>query len=344
MPTNRYGLTRHIPAAVAREVRQRSRFGCVLCRAGFYEYEHIDPAFEEARVHDPGHICCLCSSCHGAVTRGQRSKASVAAAYEAIQAKTIGEVGRPIGPLDFYGGNAELSIGGLRYSPIVKTVLRYHGADIIKVVPGDRVTPGTISATFTDEAGIPVLELIENGWEGSTANWDIEIIGPRITVRSQSGTIPLRLRLDPPGIIVIERLDMRIGDGHLLVSESAYAAGRYLEDGSIAWVHAQLGITRTAETAAAIEFAFPEELLARDEATAAQGQRLVSQDGTIVTSSGAGCMWIPVGIAVASLCGGFQLYGYACGIRPINGVRRMVNRDPRALMRYLATGEETPNG
>lgn len=332
MPTNRYGLSRHIPASVAREVRQKSRFRCVLCRAGFYEYEHIDPAFEEARVHDPDHICCLCSSCHGAVTRGQRSKASVAAAYKAIQAKTIEEVGRPIGPLDFYGGNAELSIRGLRYSPLVKTVLRYHGVDIIKVVPGDRFKPGTISATFTDEAGVPILELIENGWEGSTANWDIEIVGPRITVRSQSGTTPLRLRLDPPGIIVIERLDMRIRGGHLLVSESAYAAGRYLNNGSIIWVHAQLGITQTAETAAAIEFALPEELLARDKATAAQGQSLRSSDGMIVTSSGAGCMLIPAGIAIASLCGGFQLYGYACGTRPLDGVRRMVKKGPHALM------------
>lgn len=230
MPTNRHGLSRHIPAIVARQIRQRSKFGCVLCRAGFYEYEHINPTFEDARTHDPASICCLCSSCHGAVTRGQRSKASVKAAYEAIQAKSIEEAGKPIGPLDFYGGNAELLIGGLRYSPIVKTVLRYYGVDAIKIVPGDCATPGTISATFTDEAGTPVLELIENAWQGSTANWDIQVIGPRITVRSQAGAIPLKLRLDPPGIIVIERLDMRIGDCHLLVSESAYAAGRYLNE------------------------------------------------------------------------------------------------------------------
>jgi len=34
---NRHGLHRRIPAAVEREVRQRCKFGCVICRAGFYD-------------------------------------------------------------------------------------------------------------------------------------------------------------------------------------------------------------------------------------------------------------------------------------------------------------------
>lgn len=340
MPINRHGLSRYIPASVAREVRQRSKFGCVLCRNGFYEYEHIDPPFEDALEHDPARICCLCSSCHSTVTRRQRSKASVAAAYEDIQAKSIEEVGRPIGPLDFYGGNAELSIGGLRYSPFVKTVLRYHGQDIIKVSPGDHTTPGAISALFTDESGEPVLALVENAWEGSTANWDIEVVGPCITVRNKSGSIPLKLRLDPPGVIVIERLDMRIGDAHLLVSESAYAAGRYLEDDSIFWVHANISISHIAEEGVAIEFANPEELLARREAVTA-GASLESLGAGIVLSAGVGCLCVPIGLSIASLCGGFHLMGYSCGIRPLDGVRRMINKGARPLMYYIGTGKET---
>jgi len=41
---NRHGLHRRIPAAVEREVRQRCKFGCVVCRAGFYDYHHIGTA------------------------------------------------------------------------------------------------------------------------------------------------------------------------------------------------------------------------------------------------------------------------------------------------------------
>src|SRR5690606_25850953 len=154
------------------------------------------PEFENAQVHDPAHICCLCGSCHDAVTRRQRSKSSVIAAYKAIQEAPANDVAKPIGPLDFYGGNAILSTGGLRYGPLVQNVLRYYGRNIIRVVPGVGHNPGTISAIFTDDSGAPTLKLIENAWEGSITNWDIEVVGQSITVRRAAGMIVLKLRLD----------------------------------------------------------------------------------------------------------------------------------------------------
>lgn len=341
MPKNRYGLSRTIPERVKREVRQRSKFGCVLCRVGFYEYEHIDPPFEHATVHDPSRICCLCSSCHSAVTRGQRSKESVVAAYAAIQSMTAEEVSPPVGPLDFYGGRAELRIGGLFYSPLVQTVLRFHGKDLIKVVPGNGIQPGSIFAIFTNEEGVPVLKLVENAWEGATENFDIEVVGRRITVRTRANVIALQLRLEPPGVIVVERLDMRIDDCHLLVSEHAYAAGRYFSDGSIAWVYARIGIAQTSLNGAAIEFESPSVLRARERSSkGSNGARMATHDGGLILSAGAGCMWIPVGISIASLCGGFRLYGYVAGIRSIDGVRRMLRLGSEQVMRYLGTGVE----
>lgn len=71
---------------------------------------------------------------------------------------------------------------------------------------------------FTDEKGNAVLELDENEWVGSLEAWDIEVEGQRITVRQQLGVIALQLRLEPPSGIVVERLDMRIGEHHVLVS------------------------------------------------------------------------------------------------------------------------------
>ena len=190
---NKHGLSRHIPADVTRDIRKRSKFGCVICRSGFYEYEHIDPAFVDAREHDSSKICCLCPSCHSMVTLGQKSKASVASAYAAVQSGTIEEVGNPKGPLDFYGGHAELRIGGLSYSPTVRTVFRYHGSDVIHVEPGEGSLPGRISAIFTDDTGEPTLVLNENVWEGSTANWDIKVIGKKISVKTEAGRVALCL-------------------------------------------------------------------------------------------------------------------------------------------------------
>ena len=94
---NKYGLSRYIPSDVRREVRQRSKFGCVICRRGFYQYEHIDPPFDDATEHNPSHICCLCGSCHDSVTRGHISKEAIKAEYQRIQGLPLEKVGVPVG-------------------------------------------------------------------------------------------------------------------------------------------------------------------------------------------------------------------------------------------------------
>ncbi len=197
--TNTHGLSRHIPTEIKRQVRRRSRFGCVVCRRGFYQYEHIDPLFEDAREHDPARICCLCGGCHDDVTRGRISKALVAVRYTEVQQSSPESVQPPIGPLDFHDGRAELAIGRLLYSPAVESVLQYHGRNIIRVQPSKRLDePGKITASFTDHRGEEILRLEENEWVGSLNAWDIDVVGPKLTVRHAGGSVALQLRLDPP--------------------------------------------------------------------------------------------------------------------------------------------------
>jgi hypothetical protein len=68
--TNRFGLSRKIPADVKFQVRKREGFGCVICGVGIIEYEHVDPEFRDAEVHDPLKITILCPTCHAKKTRG----------------------------------------------------------------------------------------------------------------------------------------------------------------------------------------------------------------------------------------------------------------------------------
>ena|SRR5262245_8258957 len=82
---NQHGLSRHIPNDVKLAVRRLSKFGCVRCRNAIYQYEHIDPQFADARVHDPHVICLLCGSCHDRVTRGQVSKKTIKELYAKVQ-------------------------------------------------------------------------------------------------------------------------------------------------------------------------------------------------------------------------------------------------------------------
>lgn len=337
---NRHGLTRYIPADVRREVRRRSKFGCVICRLGFYQFEHIDPVFEDAEEHNPQYICCLCGSCHDAVTRGQKSKEAVAAAYEQIQNSQWHEVKPPVGPVDFHDGNAELLIGRLLYSPAVHVVVRYHGIDVIRVDPSSvDDEPGSISAVFTDDHGKEVLRLEQNAWIGSLANWDIEITGARISVRNLAKQIVLQLRLDPPGRIVVEHLDMRFGDAHLLATEETYSVGRILTGGSIHWVHAYIRINRCAPVGVAIEFTDAADLERRDAIIGNMGTSLATEDRSVVLNSSAGIMIKPVGIVIAGLCGSFDLVELSVGNQGLAEMRRVIKRHPEQIPRFISTGK-----
>jgi hypothetical protein len=78
---NKFGLTRNIPDPVKRAVRQRCGYGCVICGLSLYDYDHIDPPFEEAREHLPDDICLLCPTHHVRKSKGLISAADVRRAY-----------------------------------------------------------------------------------------------------------------------------------------------------------------------------------------------------------------------------------------------------------------------
>jgi hypothetical protein len=342
MGENRHGLSRDIPADVARDVRRRSKFGCVRCRSGFYVYEHIDPPFKDAREHRAEAICCLCASCHDAVTRGQLAKSTVKAAYDKIQAATIEEAGRPRGPLDFTGG-AELIIGGLSYHPAVNTVLRYHGRSLIQLHPASTPSEqGSISAVFTDSAGREALWLDAGHWIGSLAAWDIDVEGQRIAVRTKRGDITLQLRLDPPGRILVERLDMRYRDVHILATDKSYAAGRYIGPGLVLWSHANVIVNGSGPEGAAIEFASPGRLARR--IARATGKSPASSDGDLAIVGGVGVMIKSAGVSIASNCGSFHLLKWAVGSRPVDAMRSVLISQPEQVTTFIATGKTRPEG
>jgi hypothetical protein len=337
--TNKHGLSRYIPADVKRTVRQRCKFGCVLCRKGFYHYEHIDPPFENATAHDPDCICCLCAFCHDGVTRGHISKSLVKSTYSTIQSKSTDQVGPPTGPIDFHDGSAELVFGGLVYSKGLETVFRYHGTRVFRVVPGARPgEPGAISAVFTDDDGNETLRLEENEWIGRTDNWDIDITGPRISVKRKKGMESLRLRLDPPGRVTIENMDMRYKDAHILASETAFAAGRYHPDGTISWFFANIHITKGNHLSNAIEFTDPSELKDRWEwAQGSNASCMTDPNKRWILHGDLGVMDMELGITYGSYSN-YGLYGFQCvsHVASLDKVRDYVEKSVAPMAGWTA--------
>lgn len=205
MSINKHGLKRTIDASIKREIRQRCGFGCVNCGNAVYQYEHVDPPFSDAKIHDPSCIVLLCGGCHDRVTRGILSKETIK--LKSSNPKCV-EQGFSFGPFDLGLIEPEILVGTLK-SKGVKTLIRVLGDDVLSIKrPESEGLPFLISANLSDRDGNAILRIEDNEWITTTENWDVEIIGTNITIRKQLGDIVLSLRSEPPGKLVIERLEM----------------------------------------------------------------------------------------------------------------------------------------
>jgi len=336
---NKYGLPRDIPDPIKRQIRQRSKFGCVICRAGIYDYEHIDPEYGDAKSHDPDSICCLCTACHAKVTRGHFSKDYVRKKYKEVERSDKLDVPLPFEGLDFHDGKAELKIGGISYDPGVTSVVTYHGNAIFSICPSSGSDTAGINAVFLDDEGDQTLRISDNIWYGAVHAWDTEVVGRRIKVRKKKGALALVLRLEPPSKIVIEKLDMRVADAHILASERSYAVGRYINNSKVSWFHANMvHMGAPVPGASAIEFLTYFEAEWRDQKWNGRGKRLATEDGMIVMQTGLGVANKPMGVIVGANCLKFGMASLACGLRELKAMRRVVFRQPDRVAEFIGKG------
>lgn len=226
---NRYGLSRHIPAATALEVRRRCGFGCVICGSIIYTYHHIEPPFDQAKEHNPANIVLLCGGCHTRATKGLLSSDTIkkASRYPKCLEQGFSHVSLDVGeqfPVILLGNSSFVG------NP---TIIRAFGEPLFIVEPPEEPgTPFRISAAFYDRLGKEVCRIVQNEWQGLTSNWDITNVGREIAVRGAHGQIALQMRLDPPNRLIIENLDMCY-KGFRITVEGGGQVTTYLPDGSM---------------------------------------------------------------------------------------------------------------
>ena len=202
---NKFRLSDEIPDPIKREIRQRCGFGCVICGSAIYEYEHVDPPFSEAKEHNPDHIVLLCGHHHRLVTKGLLSKQTV---KEAASRPKCKEKGFSLGPFDI-GHEPPVIVLGTITARNAKTLIRISGDDVFSIsAPAEPGQPFLLNARFFDQGGQPILNIVENEWRSSSENWDVEVTGPRITIRRDLGDLALVLRSEPPHRLVIERMEL----------------------------------------------------------------------------------------------------------------------------------------
>ena len=205
MTTNRQNLSRPIPEAVKREVRQRDGFGCIVCGSSFYQYDHLGTEFKDAETHDPQQIVLLCGSCHDRKNRGALSTETIQ-----IHAKSphCMQANFSWGPMDVGHDHPEIILGTLT-ARNVRSLLTIDGEDVFSISrPLVAHGPFTVNASLYDKDGRQTIKIVSNEFQVMVSNWDVEVTGARVTVRSAPAKFDLVIRMEPPHRLVIERLDM----------------------------------------------------------------------------------------------------------------------------------------
>lgn len=204
---NRYGLTRSgLTEPIKRIVRQRCGFGCVICGSAFIEYDHFEPEFADALVHDPAHIILLCPHHHALKT-----KAPVWLNADEIRAASES-------PAALKEGYSEFAAPRIRIHPTVvfgeltciraKSILSVDGFNVFSIRdPEVDGGPYRVNAFLSNSLGTEMIEIVDNEVRASTKNWDMTLQGATLKIWEASRQAALVLRFESDRIVV-ERLAM----------------------------------------------------------------------------------------------------------------------------------------
>lgn len=180
-----------IPEAIAREVRQRCRFGCVMCGMPFFDYEHMTE-FAYVREHTADNITLLCPNHHAKKTRGKLDVDRIRAAdQEPFNAKRERsseydiESSRELRMV--FGTNSIGTIFAEDRSVI--HAVQVNGRSFMSVHREDGWF--TYSVIVTDAAGRVLLVVRQGKLVMSTAVWDYTYEGSNLQIRAGKGHILL---------------------------------------------------------------------------------------------------------------------------------------------------------
>ena len=192
-----------IPQGIKRTVRQECFFGCVLCGAPVFHYDHIEE-YSVVKEHTTDNLALLCERHHGAKTTGKLSKERVKegrlAPFNRDRVVSAGwqQEGSRLINIEL-GGNS--SACTLSQANPVHHVLWNTGSTFLAL----HWTDGwySISAVLTDENGQPLL-VIDRGELKvfSQQVWDYQYEGTTLKVRGGFGVILLNIRWSDTEFVV----------------------------------------------------------------------------------------------------------------------------------------------
>lgn len=217
--TNQFGLKRKIPADIRREVRQRSKFGCVICRSAIYQYEHILPEFKDAKEHHADNIALLCPTCHNNVTKKRIPKSVVQKHYAEVQQEVFNLPPRDSEYFVNHYQHLRVDIGKCKFNEH-RAIINIDGIDVLSYRKDQESGGYVVTGRFYDSKGNKLFEIIDNEWIGPTDIWDVEQEGTRLVIRGGSRDILFDAsKNEDTATLKINRLNMYVPPFNVVVQQ-----------------------------------------------------------------------------------------------------------------------------
>lgn len=213
-----------IPAAIKQAVRQACGFGCVLCGAPVFHYDHIVD-YSEVKEHAVDNLALLCPTHHQNKSSRRLPREIVAKARMSPFNRS-----RELTASDrwyFSGSQVRFLVGDNRFvfdfdGPAewgnVRSAIRINGQDVLsmRLIDGELL----LTAIFHDQVGRTILFVKDGEVVVSTRVFDYDIVGPKIVLKDRGGDILLELQKLDDGVHVARGL-FRKGKTSLVITPEA---------------------------------------------------------------------------------------------------------------------------
>ncbi len=212
---NRFGLSRYIPAAIRKQVRRRCKFGCVVCGKAIWTYEHIDPPFSDARVHDPTKITLLCGHHQLESSKGLLSKKSI----QEFDANPMGSRRGYVDAIfDLNGKVPSLVLGTNKLGLKPGQVFSINGLPILKIEHPERKSrKWRLSGIFYGEKNQKLCYIDRNELRLLAHNYDIVQISRRFCISNINGDRIFELEINPPDELIVKFMKLTLDGDEVLV-------------------------------------------------------------------------------------------------------------------------------
>jgi hypothetical protein len=221
----------HLPADVAFTVRQHCGFGCVICGAPIYEYDHMLGIQETG--DDPDFITLLCSKHHRDKTARRLPLATVLAAnedpYNRRNALTTGT--------DLYFSDNRVitfDLGAFRMTTAPNSLQNVGIVIDGAVALGASITDGhlRLDMNFRDLNNKLLLLVTDGVLRFANRNWDITYIGTKIQIRRGNRDVVLDMDVDAEtSTITVNTADFALNHIRVHIGSRAKGRGLWLPNG-----------------------------------------------------------------------------------------------------------------